>query len=387
MRSVGKTRSIVVVTCLLRDFVESFFCQKSFEVTWRGKWHISQQARGAAFGLGAAALFGLSAPMAKVLLGAVSPVLLAGLLYIGAAAGLGLQRAFRRPTAETTLGRGDIPRLAGVALSGGVLGPVLMLFGLQRVTAVTGSLLLNLEAPFTVLMAVMIFREHLGRYAAGAAVLILGGAVVLKLEPGALGADLWGIILLAAACLCWAFDNNLTQRLALRDPFAVVRVKAVAAGTVNTALGLIVTQGRVPAPKYVVGALLLGSLSYGVSIVLDAYALRLIGAAREAAYFATAPVVGVLAAVAFLGNSLHWYDAIAMCSMGLGIALLLRERHDHFHAHDAIEHEHLHEHDGHHQHDHPDGLIVGAAHSHRHRHAALVHDHLHLPDAHHRHRH
>lgn len=344
--------------------------------------------RGATLGLLAAALFGLSAPIAKMLLGAVSPVLLAGLLYLGAAGGLGLHRMIRPGTVETSLGRADIPKLIGVVLSGGVLGPILMLFGLQRVTAVAGALLLNLEAPFTVLLAVVLFGEHLGKYAAGAVSLILSGAMALKFEPGALAADTGGVLLIAAACLCWAFDNNLTQRLALHDPFAVVRVKATAAGLVNLVLGLVVTSGHLPAAVYVGGALVLGSLSYGASVVLDAYALRMVGAAREAAYFATAPLVGVLVAISILGNPLHWNDLAAMVAMGLGVALLVRERHDHFHEHQAIEHDHLHEHDQHHQHEHgAEVLVVGAVHSHWHRHDPLVHDHPHVPDAHHRHRH
>lgn len=347
----------------------------------------SQQARGAAFGLGAAALFGLSAPLAKVLLGGVSPVLLAGLLYLGAAAGLWLLRALRPSTREARLVRADLPRLAGVVLAGGVLGPVLMLWGLQRVTALTGSLLLNLEAPFTVLLAVGLFREHLGRTAAGAAGFILAGALVLKLEPGALGADTAGAALIAGACLCWALDNNLTQRLSLRDPFAIVRVKTLAAGVANTALGLAVTGWQVPAPAWLAGALALGVLSYGASVVLDAYALRLVGAARESAYFATAPFVGALAAVAFLGDSLRWFDLAAMASMAVGVALLLRERHGHAHAHEAVGHEHLHVHDEHHRHAHGPGDPGGEPHSHWHLHAPLVHDHPHLPDAHHRHRH
>jgi drug/metabolite transporter (DMT)-like permease len=348
---------------------------------------LGQRARGAAFGLGAAALFGLSAPMAKVLLGAVSPVLLAGLLYLGAAAGLWLHRAVRPVTHEAPLTRDDWPKLAAVVLAGGILGPVLMLFGLQRVTALAGSLLLNLEAPFTVLLAVVLFREHLGRYAAGAAAFIVGGAVVLELEPGMLGADTVGVLLLAGACLCWGLDNNLTQRLSLRDPFAIVRVKTLVAGVVNTTLGLVVTGGQLPAAVYVAGALVLGSLSYGVSVVLDAYALRLVGAAREAAYFATAPFVGAVAAVAFLGDSLRGYEVVAMGSMAVGVALLLREQHSHLHEHEPLEHEHLHEHDEHHQHAHAPGDPPGEPHSHWHRHEPLVHDHPHLPDAHHRHRH
>jgi drug/metabolite transporter (DMT)-like permease len=344
-------------------------------------------ARGAALGLAAAALFGVSAPLAKVLLGEISPVLLAGFLYLGAAIGLFCHRALRPSTKEAPLRRENIPMLAGVVLAGGTLGPVLMLLGLQRVTAFTGSLLLNLEAPFTVILAVVFFREHLGRYAALAALFIFSGALALRLEPGTAGADTRGVLLLAGACLCWALDNNLTQRLTERDPLAIVRVKTLGAGTVNTALGLALEHARFPGFAYVAGALVLGALSYGLSVVLDAYALRLVGAAREAAYFATAPFVGALTSVALLRDPLRWYDVGAMGSMALGIALLVREKHRHLHRHEPLEHEHLHEHDEHHRHDHGPGAPTGEPHSHLHRHEPLEHEHPHLPDAHHRHKH
>lgn len=348
---------------------------------------LGQQVRGAVLGLTAAALFGLSTPVAKTLLRELAPVLLSGLLYLGAAIGLSIYVLVRSQTSESRLARSDLPRLTIVVLSGGVLGPVLMLFGLQRVSALTGSLLLNLEAPFTILLAVLFFGEHLGRYAAGAVVFVLLGALALRLEPGAFAADLAGLLLLAGACLCWALDNNLTQRLSLRDPFAIVRIKALGAGITNTLLGLIVAGGRLPNPKYVGTALFIGCLAYGISVVLDAYALRLVGAAREAAYFATAPFVGAVAAVAFLGDKLHWYDCVAMGSMVVGVALLLLERHGHQHAHPEIRHEHLHQHDAHHQHVHTASDPVAEHHAHAHIHAALTHDHPHLPDAHHRHRH
>jgi len=159
------------------------------------------------------------------------------------------------------------------------------------------------------------------------------------------------------------------------------------AGVVNTALGLLVADGALPSGSYIASALVLGSASYGVSVVLDAYALRLVGAAREAAYFATAPFVGALASVAWLGDALRWHELLAMAVMALGVALLLRERHSHMHAHEAIEHVHAHVHDEHHRHEHAPGDPVGEPHSHIHRHAPLVHDHPHLPDVHHRHSH
>lgn len=346
-----------------------------------------EQARGAFFGLAAAALFGVSAPLAKLLLGEIAPVLLAGLLYLGAAVGLWLHRVLRPSTTEASLGRADIPRLAIVTLAGGVVAPVLMLLGLQRVTGVTGSLLLNLEAPLTVLLAVAFFGEHIGRHAISAIVFIVGGAAVLKLEDQKLGADTLGVALLAAACLCWALDNNLTQRLSLRDPFAIVRVKTLVAGAVNVTLGMVVLGGEFPPITYVVGGLVIGSLSYGVSVVLDAYALRWVGAAREAAYFATAPFVGALASVVLLDDTLRWFDVIAMVCMAVGVLLLLRERHGHRHEHEALDHEHLHIHDDHHQHAHQVSDPPGEPHSHRHHHARLTHDHPHVSDAHHRHSH
>lgn len=347
--------------------------------------HRKVQLSGAAFGLAAAALFGLSAPIAKLLLSQVPPVLLAGLLYLGAAIGLWLHRAFARPSREAPLHGKDWWRLALVVLSGGIAGPVLMLLGLSRVTSLTGSLLLNLEAPLTVLLAVALFREHLGRYGVAAAVLIFAGATVLKVEPGALGADAQGVLLIAAACACWALDNNLTQKLSLSDPFAIVRVKALVAGVTNTALGL-GSSPEHPSATFVLGAMLIGSLSYGVSVVLDAYALRLVGAAREAAYFATAPFVGALASVVLGGDALRLHDGLAMAAMAGGVVLLLRERHAHQHRHDELVHEHLHEHDEHHQHEHEAAAQAGP-HSHVHRHAPLSHDHPHVPDAHHRHQH
>lgn len=342
--------------------------------------------RGALYGLLAAALFGLSAPVAKRLLGQVSPQLLAGLLYIGAGIGLSLWRRTRPPKEETPLKRQDAPALVGVVVAGGVLGPLLLLIGLNRVSAVTGSLLLNLEGPFTMGLAVLLFREHLGRYGLVAAVLILAGAALLRLETGGLRADTWGTVAIAAACFAWAVDNNLTQRLSLHDPFAIVRIKALAAGSFNLALGLLLGS-RLPSLAVIGGALLVGALSYGVSVVLDAYALRLVGAAREAAYFATAPFVGALAATLVVGERLRLLDIAAMLMMASGVAALLRERHSHPHEHEALEHDHLHTHDEHHQHEHASDVSTGVPHAHPHRHAALVHDHPHVPEVHHRHRH
>jgi drug/metabolite transporter (DMT)-like permease len=345
--------------------------------------------RGAACGLGAAVLFGLSAPLAKRLLPSVGPLALAALLYLGAGLGLAAWSvAPWRSRREARLRRSDAPLLLGMIAAGGVLGPVAMLWGLGHLSAVATSLLLNLEAVLTIAVAVAFFGEHLGGRQAGATALVLLGAGLVALR-GELRADAPGVAAVAAACLCWALDNNLAARLSLRDPVATVRWKALGAGAFSFALARALGE-PLPTARIAIAALALGALGYGASIVLDVYALRLLGAARESAWFATAPFVGALAAVPLLGERLRALDGAAAAAIGLGLWLLLRERHSHAHTHEPLEHDHLHVHDEHHQHAHEVGVGdpgTGVAHSHPHRHAPIHHAHPHVPDLHHHHDH
>ena len=353
----------------------------------------NQQLSGAANALAAAVLFGMSAPLAKMLLAGTGPLLLAGLLYLGAGLGLlvvgwltGDRGTGASRTREARLRGADFAVLAAIVAAGGVAAPVLMLFGLQRVSAVVGSLLLNLEAPFTILLAVVLFGEHLGRRELLGAVLVALGAALLTYVPGDLRADSVGAVAILIACLGWAVDNNLTQRLSVRDPVAVVRTKGLAAGAVTVALAL-GGGSELPPVQYILGGLALGFASYGLSVVLAVRALRCLGAARHAAFFATAPFVGAVAAVPLLGEALGVREAAVGGVMALGVALLLTERHAHAHVHERLEHEHAHVHDEHHEHQHPPGGPGDEPHSHVHVHQPLSHAHPHVSDVHHRHRH
>ncbi len=344
-----------------------------------------EQYKGAAFGLAAALLFGLSAPLAKLLLDGVGPLMLAGLLYLGGGTGLLILKAlYGRAAREAALRRTDVPLLTAILVAGGIVGPVCMLLGLERVSGLAGALLLNLEGPLTILLAVVFFGEYLGRAVAFATLLVFSGALLLAWQPGALRAEWAGVAFLFAACLAWALDNNLTQRLSLRDPVAIALAKTLGAGAVNVSLALLIGDA-VPAAGFAGAALLLGFFSYGISIVLDTYALRWIGAVREAAWFATAPFLGALAAVPLLGERISLVEESAFVIMALGVVILLRERHAHLHVHEEMEHEHLHVHDEHHRHVH-EGPVT-EPHSHPHRHVRLVHAHPHVPDLHHRHAH
>ena len=199
-------------------------------------------------------------------------------------------------------------------------------------------------------------------------------------------ADWIGILLIAAACIGWAIDNNLTQSLTVRDPRSIVRVKAGVAGTVNVLLAFAIGE-RLPSATVLLAALALGAVSYGFSVYLDALALRSLGAAREAAVFAVAPFVGALLAPLVLLKSLALRDVIAGALMAVGVLVLLREQHDHPHRHDPLQHDHAHRHDEHHQHPHDPGIAADEPHSHPHTHPELVHSHPHVSDIHHRHSH
>ena len=191
---------------------------------------------------------------------------------------------------------------------------------------------------------------------------------------------------LSGACAAWAVDNNLTQRLALRDPVAIVRVKTLGAAAGNLALAL-AHGDALPGGGVVAAALGLGAVSYGASVLLDAYALRLLGAAREAAYFATAPFIGAVAGAALFHEPLRAIELGAGALMIAGVGVLLRERHGHPHTHEPLEHEHAHVHDAHHQHAHEADKLRSRAALSPHRHEPITHTHPHTPDAHHRHRH
>jgi len=344
---------------------------------------------GVAGALAAALLFGAAAPLAKLLLQALGPWLLAALLYLGSGLGLALLRRLN-PGERVRLAPGEWPWLAGAIAAGGVAGPVLLMLGLARLPASQASLLLNAEGVLTALLAWFVFRENVDRRVALGMGCIVAGGVVLAWPAQDGGAPAWGpMLLVVAACAAWAVDNNLTRKVALADASWIAMVKGLVAGGSNLVIALVL-GAQWPAPQVVLAAGALGLLSYGASLVLFVRALRHLGTARTGAYFSIAPFFGALLAVVLLGEPLTPLLAAAGLLMGLGVWLHLTERHEHRHAHEAMLHAHEHVHgtgDEHHEHVHVPPVPPGTRHSHSHEHQPLVHTHPHYPDAHHRHEH
>ena len=340
---------------------------------------------GTSSALAAAVLFGLATPLAKLLLTPLDPWLLAGVLYLGSGVGLAVVRWIRVERGPG-LGRQGIPWLLAAIGCGGLIGPVLLMWGLARTTASTASLLLNSEGIFTALIAWFVFRENFDRRIALGMLLIVMGGVILAL-PDSHGADAsLPSLAIVAACLAWALYNNLTRKVALADATTIAMLKGLVAGTVNVALAFVV-GASLPSPTQLGAAAVLGFVSYGVSLVLFVSALQRLGTARTAAYFSIAPFVGAALSVLLLREAVTWQLGIAALLMALGISLHLAEQHVHKHTHEAMNHEHEHEHDAHHRHEHSIPVALGTRHSHWHDHEPITHSHEHFPDAHHRHRH
>jgi drug/metabolite transporter (DMT)-like permease len=340
---------------------------------------------GLALALVSALLFGASTPASKVLLEALTPFQLAGLLYLGAAAAMAPAVAReRRRGGHVAFDARNAWRLAGAVLFGGVLGPVLLLFGLRLTLAGSVSLLLNLEVVATALLGALLFREPLGRSEALGVAGVAGAGAILAGGGGWPG--LVAALLVALACLCWGLDNHLTALVDGITPARSTLVKGAAAGATNLAIGL--GSDPVAAGPATLGlALGLGALSYGVSIALYIAAAHELGATRAQAVFASAPFAGAALAFGLLGEPLGADHVAAGVLLVASIALLHARRHEHLHVHEPVEHVHSHRHDdGHHLHAHP-GLPPSARHSHVHRHERLVHAHPHWPDLHHRHAH
>ena len=345
---------------------------------------------GVAAALASALLFGAGTPLAKWLLGDMSPWMLAGLLYLGSGLGLFVYRRMRG-AARPRLAPGEMRWLAAAVLCGGGIAPVLLMYGLSAMPSSHAALLLNAEAVLTAGLAWMVFKENVDRRIALGMAAIVAGALLLswpQSDPSdpttSTFALLWPASAVLLACFFWALDNNFTRKVSLTDASWIACVKGLAAGVTNLLLAFLV-GAALPGPGTTAIAMGVGLLAYGVSLALFVVGLRHLGTSRAGAYFSTAPFVGALFSVVFLAEPVSWKLLAAAALMAYGIWLHLTEHHAHAHTHDVLEHEHPHTHDEHHPHDH--APAVAGAHSHPHKHEPVTHSHAHYPDAHHRHGH
>lgn len=339
----------------------------------------------------AALLFGASAPLAKLFLIQIHPVLLASLLYLGSGLGLLFYKFILRSgqkdlNKEAKINRTDLPWLIGATISGGIAAPIVLLFSLKHTPAATASLIFSFEGVATVLIAFIAFREAIGKRIWLAVALVTIAVILLSVNlsgnrefsPWALG--------VVSACALWGLDNNFTRNISAKDPITIVVVKGITAGTLNLALALIIGN-PFPGVVNILLACVVGFFCYGLSIVFFIYSLRGLGTARTSVYFAAAPFMGSALSFMIFREPPEPFFFIALPFIAIGVFLLVTEKHSHVHLHFEFEHDHVHDHlDRHHTHEHPSNVAM-PTHSHPHKHVPVTHRHPHHPDLHHRHRH
>jgi drug/metabolite transporter (DMT)-like permease len=306
----------------------------------------------------------------------------AALLYAGAAF---VALWMRQPVElEAKLQRSDLPRLLAMAGFGAVIGPVALAWGLQRTSGTSASLMLTLEALFTVVLAWRLYGESMDKRVATAMLLLLAGGIALVAEQGLAGnTQLLGLLAVLVATAAWGLDNTLSRGVAERDPAQVVIVKSALGASASAVLALLFGES-LPTLTATLALFTIGAIGYGLSLRFYLLAQRAFGAARTGSVFAFAPFIGAMGAFAFGDRSMGWIMLIA------GVALHLMESHSHPHTHEVLEHEHAHSHDpkqadGHHLHTHD--VLPKGMHSHPHKHNPMQHAHPHVPDAHHGHAH
>lgn len=344
------------------------------------------QQKAIVFGLLAGLLFGIATPISKLLLSSLSSYTVAGLLYFGAAV-VFFPYMILNYKAEFSLSllQNNGLKLLGIIVFGGILGPLFLLAGLKSANSTSVSIWLNFELVATALLGVLIFKEHLSKYALIGVLLTLLSGIMISFNEDMTG--LTAGILIIFACVSWGIDNHLTSIIDGISSKATTFIKGLVGGAFNITVGIILYNDTNLLQMNVLTAIVLGMVSYGLSIVLYISASQIIGATRGQILFSTSPFWGIAGAALLLSETINWTTIASFVLLSVGIAFSNIQGHGHYHRHAKTEHIHLHHHiDDHHFHEH-ENLDETILHVHIHSHEPLDHDHDHFPDLHHRHEH
>jgi len=339
--------------------------------------------RGFWFALLAAVAFGVTTPLIALFGHGAGPWSTAGWLYLGSALFAAL--AERQPAALVGGVRRHAALLAAIAVIGGMLAPAVYVIGLRDAGPLYASLALNMEAPFSVAIAALAFREYVNGRVVIAMLAIVAGASLLSLGQSTGGGLHAGVLFVVLATALWALDNALSSGLHELDARITVFWKS-AGGAALSLLAARLLHESAGGFATVALLVLVGALGYGASLVLYLRAQRTFGVARTASVFATAPFIGAGGSLALGKTPLGFPALAAFTLMAFGAVLHATERHAHRHHHHAHAHSHAHRHDDpHHTHTH-DAPVTGE-HTHHHVHSEIEHAHEHAPDPEHSHTH
>lgn len=337
-------------------------------------------------GIFAGLLFGIATPFSKMLLSQMNPFELAGLLYLGAGIAM-VPFVIKRGKnfIEIIANKRQMKLILGVVIFGGLFAPVLLLMGLRIANSASVSIFLNMELVATAIIGVILFKDQIDRFSLIGLILTVLAGLITALSEGQ--SNIFAGLFVIGACICWGVDNNLTAIVDGITSQEMTFIKGIFAGSINLLIGLSIS--RLPTiHSTILYAIVLGMISYGISIVLYIITAQQIGATRGQILVATASFWGIFFAFLLLKSKITTAQIIAMIFLALGILFTSVLVHEHEHIHEEIEHIHMHSHnDGHHNHTHEYVVGLNVRHTHMHKHEKITHTHKHFPDLHHRHSH
>lgn len=320
----------------------------------------------------AAVFYAINIPASKMLLGNIEPVMMAAVLYLGAGIGVGIIYMARKPkeaAENSSLNRGDLPYVLGMILLD-IAAPICLMYGLSATTAANASLLNNFEIAATAVIALAVFKEAVSARLWAGIALITVSSMILSFEDMSSLQFSWGSAFVLLAAVCWGFENNCTRKISSKNTYQIVMLKGIFSGLGSFVIALI-TGEALPDIGLMLIALVLGFVSYGLSIFFYIRAQSRLGAAKTSAYYAIAPFVGAFLSFVCLHEALSVNYFIALVIMLAGSALVAADtiivNHTHMHTH-IVTHTHdgsTHTHIVEHSHDHKH-MIDGSIHEHTH---------------------
>jgi len=283
----------------------------------------SGQVKAILYALLAAVLYALNTPVSKILLEEIPPRMMAGFLYLGAGVGIGLLSLTKKDESAERLEKSDLPYVIGMVVLD-IAAPVFLMFGILNTEASTVSLLNNFEIVATTVVALLIFREKVSALLWGGIAFITVSSILLSTGGELSFSFSWGAVFVLAATICWGFENNCTRRISSKSTYEIVFIKGIFSGAGALILGLL-TGERYFQIGYILAAMLLGFVAYGLSIFFYIRAQRVIGAAKTSAYYAVSPFVGALLSFIFLHESLTGHFTAALILMIIGSVMVVAD--------------------------------------------------------------
>ena len=317
----------------------------------------------------AAVFYAISTPFSKLLLDKVPATFMASFLYLGAGVGVGIMYLFRWHNEEQAerLTRKDLPYTIGMIVLD-ILAPIFLMMGIRYGTAANASLLGNFEIVATTLIALLIFKEAVSKRLWEAIVLITVSSILLSFEETGSFHFSYGSLFVLLATACWGLENNCTRKISDKSTYEIVVLKGIFSGGGAFIIALLLGE-KLPEMKYILLAMLLGYVAYGLSIFLYIQAQRDLGAAKTSAYYAVAPFVGAFLSFVLTGEKLSGIYFVALIVMIIGTVFVVLDTIARHHAHLHV-HTFTHTHDGS-THTHT------ITHSHEHDHYVIVDKHGH----------